>query len=92
MIESDYDWSPFPFSPFEIFDVEKSQNANGVGETACNMDENVLEEGEINKESDEEDEGISETISSNASGKNDGCRGRCQTGDAGRAVSNCERR
>ncbi|CAH1431816.1 unnamed protein product [Lactuca virosa] len=57
VIESDYNWSPFPFSPSELFGSESNQDVSGEDENACNMDENMLEEGEIKDESEDDDEG-----------------------------------
>lgn len=69
VFESDFGWSPFPFSPSELFVLESNQDVREVDENASNTDDNILEDGEIKDVSDDGDEGISETILPNETEK-----------------------
>ncbi|CAI9290644.1 unnamed protein product [Lactuca saligna] len=81
VMESECDWSPFPFGPVDMLEVYESEEDLDI---SINLDENVLEEGEIKYITDDNEEGISETNFANESeAKKRGCWCRCHSDDGG---------
>nr|KAJ0218796.1 hypothetical protein LSAT_V11C300138180 [Lactuca sativa] len=65
VFESDFGWSPFPFYPVDCIDSNTNRMDNCNDVSMGNDDLNILEEGKINVESDDDEEGVSETILEN---------------------------
>ncbi|CAH1451342.1 unnamed protein product [Lactuca virosa] len=77
VMESNYDWSPFSSGAVDTLEIYEAEEDVDI---VSNIDNNMLEEGEINDINDGNEEGISETNLANESeAKKRGCQCRCHS-------------